>query len=262
MADSVYDQIEASARALKLDFGSKEAASLAEKNNFSSDQLEAIQDVMKYLEEKKHETIINTLLRLSRLPLKVPKTFENYDFTQIHGKDTTQLKNLSALSEIYAGKNIALIGPPGVGKTHLAEAYGRACCEAGLKTYFLKASELNERFANARNLNRVGKTIAGLVKPSCLIIDEIGRGDFDKDNTELFFEVVDRRYQKDGPNTMIFTSNLQPSQWSEHFHGKEDLQCALDRIFNNARVFNIHGNSYRGRKMETYAVEAGTVTSN
>lgn len=68
------------------------------------------------------------LFRTSRLSLKVPKTFDSYDFDRIHGKDSSSVRNFTSLTEVYSGKNIALIGPPGVGKTHLAEAYGRSCC--------------------------------------------------------------------------------------------------------------------------------------
>ena len=116
-----------------------------------------------------------------------------------------------------------------------------------MKTYFLKASELNDKFTTARRFR----------KPTCLIIDEIGRCTFDEENTNMFFDMVDRRYEKEGPKTMIFTSNKQPGAWGEYFTGQDDLLAALDRIFDNANVFDIKGNSYRGRACTTYAVEAG-----
>ena len=103
-------------------------ASFADDNTLSQEQLDAIASLFGHLEDKKHQTVIDFLLRTSRLPLKVPKTFDGYDFDRIHGKDSASVRNLSALTEVYAGKNIALIGPPGVGKTHLAQAYGRSCC--------------------------------------------------------------------------------------------------------------------------------------
>ena len=86
----------------------------------------------------KNEAVVNTLLKTSRLPLKNPKTFENFDFSRLHGKNIDRLTNLPALTAVYAHRNLAFIGPQGVGKTHLAMAYGRACCEKGLKAFFLK----------------------------------------------------------------------------------------------------------------------------
>ena len=109
----------------------------------------------------------------------------------------------------------------------------------------------------AHRFSRESGAIASLVKPTCLIIDEIGRCTFDEENTNMFFDMVDRRYEKEGPKTMIFTSNKQPGAWGEYFTGQDDLLAALDRIFDNANVFDIKGNSYRGRACTTYAVEAG-----
>ena len=99
-------------------------------------------------------------------------------------------------------------------------AYGRKCCQSGLKAYFLKATELNQRLTDARKYGRESSTINGLVKPSCLIIDEIGRCVFDKEKTRMFFDVI-------------------------------------DRIFDDATVFMIKGNSYRGKNCETIALSAG-----
>ena len=96
-------------------------------------------------------------------------------------------------------------------------------------------------FPTQKENDSVGSTTNGLVKPSCLIIDEMGRCKFDKENTRIFFDVIDRRASKEGPNCMIFTSNKSPSQWKEDFDEDDTLLCALDRIFDNAIVYMMDG---------------------
>jgi DNA replication protein DnaC len=98
--------------------------------------------------------------------------------------------------------------------------------------------------------------VGSLVKPSCLIIDEVGRCEFDKACTDLLFHVVDRRYEKEGPNTMILTSNTVASEWPKFFDGDDTLLCTLDRMFDKASVFMMRGPSYRGKELDTYSVEA------
>ncbi len=257
MTDTLYERIEQSARALKLDFSAQEMAKLIEEGNFSQDHLEAISKLLSYLEKKKTDSIIATCMRLSRLPVKEPKTFENFNFEYIKGHESEKLKNLPTLSPLYARKNIAFIGPQGVGKTHLAMAFGTECCNHGMKVYFLKASELDQKLTNARKFGKVGSVVNGLVKPSCLIIDEVGRCTFDVENTRLFFDIIDRRSNKEGPNCTIFTSNKAPNTWGEYFSEDDSLLCALDRIFDDALVFMMKGKSYRGRKLETIAIETG-----
>ena len=77
----------------------------------------------------------------------------------------------------------------------------------------------------------------------------------------MFFDVIDRRYNKEGPNLMIFTSNKGPDKWGEFFSENSTVLCALDRIFDDATVYMIKGNSYRGRKLKTVALTAGPVSS-
>lgn len=255
MGESVYDQVQTLAKTLGVDFPSGELAVLAERKGMGQAELAAVLEVFDYLSERKREAVVATLLKTSRLPLKNPKTFETFDFDRVKGRDADAIRNLPSLSNIHARKNIAFIGPQGVGKTHLAMAYGRACCQQGMKTYFLKASELNQKFTDARNMGREGKVVASLAKPSCLIIDEVGRCRFGMENTRLFFDLVDRRYEKEGPNLLVLTSNYGADKWGEYFGETPTLLCALDRIFDNATVFMMKGESYRGQELETFAIE-------
>ena len=184
---------------------------------------------------------------------------EKYD-KRLEEKKDEALKELSTLSSLYAHKNLAFIGPQGVGKTHLAMAYGRVCCSNEYKAYFLKATELNQKFTDARRLGRESAVINNLVNPACLIIDEIGRCVFDKENTRMFFDAIDRRYSKEGSNNMIFTSNKTPDKWGEFFGEDSSLLCALDRIFDDAMVFMIKGSSYRGQNCKTISITAGELS--
>ncbi len=257
MTESVIDKIQACTDTLKLTAYAGRLPVFLEAESMSPDQLDAVYKVLAHLSEQKNETIIQTLLKMSRLPLKEPKTFDGFDFSHVHGKQVDALKNLPSLTAVYAKKNLAFIGPQGVGKTHLAMAYGRECCVKGMKTYFLKATELNQKLVDAVKYGREGSAINSLVKPTCLIIDEIGRCVFNKESTRMFFDMIDRRYNKEGPNILIFTSNKSPDKWGEFFSEDSSLLCALDRIFDDATVFMMKGESYRGKKLETIAIETG-----
>ena len=257
MSGFSYADLEESFHKLRLDISAAELAGIAEQEHYDERQLEAIGHVFEYLREKKAETTIQTILRLSRLPLKDLKTFENFDFSLIKGRDVDKLRTLPSLSAIYSHRNLAFIGPPGTGKTHLAQAFGYECCKKGLKTYFIKMSELRDKFTNARRTGKESSVLNGLVRPSCLIIDEVGHCEFDKENTRLFFDLIDRRYNKEGSYNIVFTSNKNPAVWRSNFNEDDALLCALDRIFDDATVVNIKGDSYRGRNTERLTVQSG-----
>lgn len=255
--NSSYEKIAEAAEFLKLDFSAEDMASFAQKNEINNNSLRNIEELFNYLKNTKEKNIVRTLLKLSRLPLKNSKTFEDFDFGRFHGKQADELESLSTLSALYSSTNLALIGPQGIGKTHLAMAFGRECCIHGLKTYFLKATELNQKLLQARKDGNVERVVKSLVKPSCLIIDEIGYCNFDMENTRIFFDIVDRRYSKDMPNTMIVTSNVEPDKWVTFFADEPALKCAMDRFFDKALLISMKGKSYRGGSRRMIEVIAG-----
>ena len=253
---SSYQTIGEAAKFLKLDFSAEDMAAFAKENEVKADSLRCIEDLFVQLQNTKQKNIVRTLLKLSRLPLKDPKTFDTFDFNRFHGKQADELESLPTLAALYASTNLALIGPQGIGKTHLAMAFGRECCNHALKTYFLKATELNQKLLQARKNGNVERVVKSLVKPSCLIIDELGYCNFDTENTRIFFDIVDRRYSKDIPNTMIVTSNIEPDRWVTFFNDESALKCAMDRFFDKALLISMKGRSYRGscrRKIEVIA---------
>lgn len=120
MRETVFEQVSADASSLKIDLSVKEFALFAEEHEFFEEGLNAVKDLFSYLREKKQQSTIQTLLKMSRLPTKVPKTFDNFDFSILKGKDVERLKVLPTLNAIYSHHNLAFIGPAGSGKTHLA----------------------------------------------------------------------------------------------------------------------------------------------
>lgn len=128
-----FDVVCSYARGYGVDVSSEELAELAEELSMSSREVSSVAAVFAYLAERKRAATVETLLRLSKLPQKVPKTFENFDFGRIQGRDSAALESISSMSNLYARKNIAFIGPGGIGKTHLARPSGGSAACSGIK---------------------------------------------------------------------------------------------------------------------------------
>lgn len=254
MSESNYMGLIRSLETLKINLLLEEFAAFAMENGFSEKDISAIDRTFSFLAQRRKQMTVDMMLRPSRLPLRNPKTFDNFRFDDVSGKDVDRLRSLPSLSALHAHKNIAFIGPTGTGKTHLAMAFGHECCRQKLKTYFIKMSELNDMSSTARRFGNEGKVIGNLVKPSCLIVDEVGHCVFDAENTRLFFDLVDRRYNKEGSFNMVFTSNTMPGTWRDKFNEDDSLLCALDRIFDDAVLFKLSGQSHGGERLETIAL--------
>jgi DNA replication protein DnaC len=182
------------------------------------------------------------LLKLSTLPSI--KTLEQYDFGFASGAPRAQIQELGSLAFIERAENIVLLGPSGVGKSHLAQALAYRAVMAGIKTRFITAADLMLQLATARKQERLREYFnRAIVGPRLLVIDEIGYLPFGREEANLFFNVVAKRYER---GSIILTSNLAFSQWSSAFANDQTLTAAmLDRLLHHAHIVQIAGESYR-----------------
>ena len=124
MYESIFDEIHKNAEYLGLSLKSNEIAAFISSERMSENDMEAIRKVFKYLQEKKYETTVDFLLRTSKLPGKEPKTFDNFDFSRIQGKDSPEVTALKELPQLYARKNVGFIGNTKYGCWENAPRYG------------------------------------------------------------------------------------------------------------------------------------------
>jgi DNA replication protein DnaC len=183
------------------------------------------------------------------------KLLDDYDYQFAVGAPKKQIEALCSLAFIQRRENVVLLGPSGVGKTHLAIGLGYLATQAGLKTRFLTAADLLLQLDTAQRQGRLKSMLQRSVTgPSLLIIDEIGYLPMSKEQANLFFQVIAKRYEK---GSVILTSNLSFGQWDETFAGNTALTAAmLDRILHHAHVIQIKGDSYRLKEKR----KAGVIT--
>lgn len=172
------------------------------------------------------------------------KTFEQYDFNFATGAPKKALQELKSLSFIERRENIVLLGPSGIGKTHLALALGYEAVKAGMKVRFTSAADLLLQLSAAHQQGRYRSMMQrSIMAPRLLIIDEIGYLPFSKDEAKLFFQVIAKRYEH---ASTVLTSNLPFGQWVQTFADDTALTSALlDRILHPSHVSQIKGESYR-----------------
>lgn len=210
--------------------------------------------------EARGERTRATLLKLASLP--AVKTLEQYDFAFASGAPRAQVQELASLAFVERAENIVLLGPSGVGKSHLAIALAYRAVMAGIKTRFITAADLMLQLATAHHQGRLKEYFnRAIIGPRLLVIDEIGYLPFGREEANLFFNVVAKRYER---GSMILTSNLPFTQWSSAFADDQTLTAAmLDRLLHHAHIVQISGESYRlkdKRKAGTARTKATATT--
>jgi len=191
------------------------------------------------------------LLKTAGLP--AIKHFDDYDFRFATGAPRKQLQELTSLAFVERQENIVLLGPSGVGKSHLAISLAYTAIMRGIKVRFITAADLMLHLATAKKQGRLETYLKrSVLSPKLLVIDEIGYLPFGRDEANLFFNVIAKRYEQ---GSVIVTSNLPFSQWSTAFADDQTLTAALlDRLLHHAHIVQISGNSYRLKGKRTAGV--------
>jgi DNA replication protein DnaC len=183
---------------------------------------------------------IEARLKQARFPWL--KTLDQFDFDFQPSLDRRQVRELAGMSFVERAHNVIILGPPGVGKTHLAIALGVKAVEAGYSVLFLTLESLMIRLVKAFNENRLERSLQQLVYPKVLIIDEIGYLPLSNLEASLFFRLVVRRYER---ASLIITSNKSFLDWGEIFNDPVLATAVLDRLLHYSTTLNIKGESFR-----------------
>jgi DNA replication protein DnaC len=186
------------------------------------------------------ERSIKTRIKLAKFPYQ--KTIDDFDFSFQPELDQQRVKNLFSLKWIRENGNVVFLGPPGVGKTHLAISLGMEACKNGFFSYFLTFQDLIEILKKAEEQNRLHRKIQTLGKYHLLIIDEMGYLPLGMEESNLLFQLVSKLYLK---SSIILTSNRPYGEWGEVFPDESIAAAILDRLLENSMTVKITGDSYR-----------------
>lgn len=184
-------------------------------------------------------------IALQASKLQSVKKLDTFDFSFQPSIDRTQILSLHELTFIERKENVIFLGPAGVGKTHLAISLAVTAMERGYKVYFSTLSNLVLLLTEAERQGRLREKLAFLRNPALLVVDEIGYLPIPDSGTNLFFQVVNTRYEK---GSMILTANKSFKEWGEVFGDPIAASAMLDRLLHHCHLVNIRGNSYRLRQ--------------
>jgi DNA replication protein DnaC len=201
-------------------------------------------DVLDHIlnEEVRHRRVssIETRTKLASFPAR--KHLEDFDLAFQPSIDKEAYEDLRSLRFLANGENVILLGPPGVGKTHIAIGLGIETIRAGYSAYYVNSASMIGKLRAAAQRGTLERSLKNLCRPRLLIVDEIGYLPMDREGANLFFQLVSRRYEK---GSTIYTSNKSYGEWGEVLGDNVIATAVLDRILHHSITLNIRGDSYR-----------------
>jgi DNA replication protein DnaC len=195
--------------------------------------------------------------RMKRAKLPYQKTIHDFDFTFQPSLSEKRVKETLTCRFIANGENRILLGPPGVGKTHLAVSFAIEAITQGYTALFLSADDLVAQCRKANDKGTLQRLVNRWSRPDVLIVDEVGYFPFDELTANVFFQVVSKRYEQ---GAMILTSNKSYLEWGKVFGDDVLATAILDRLLHHAITFNIKGDSYRLREKKKAGIYPAQTT--
>ncbi len=185
---------------------------------------------------------LQAAMRSSRQP--AVKTLADFDFTFQPSIKREQIDSLHQLGFIERKENVIFLGPPGVGKTHLALSLAVAAAQSGRRIYYGSLADLIASLEEAQTAGRLAHRLKILTHPSLLVVDEIGYLPITRTGAMLFFQLMSRRYEH---AATVLTSNKGFEDWGTIFGDDVMASALIDRLLHHCHIVNIRGNSYRMR---------------
>lgn len=197
--------------------------------------------------EFRQERVDKSMIKTAHFPFI--KTFEDFDFSFQPSIVKDEILDLKNLRFVDSAENIILVGTPGVGKTHIATSIGIESSKNRYQTYFITAHELISQLKKAQVENTLMRRLKHFTSYSVLIIDEVGFLPISRDEANLFFQLINMRYEK---HPTIITTNKSFNKWGEVFGDSVIANAILDRLLHHSKVFSIIGPSYRTKDKMKY----------